>query len=35
MKARTKTYIMYSITTFSGDAEVIEIVEGGGVDAKL
>ena len=23
MKARTKTYIMYSITTFSGDAEVM------------
>lgn len=32
MKARTKTYVMYRITTFVGDAEVIEIVEGGGVD---
>lgn len=23
MKARTKTYVMYRITTFSGDAEVM------------
>lgn len=44
MKARTKTYIMYRVATFSGDAEVMihcfpqqkrDVTEKGGMHVKL